>query len=529
MARPLNLADVLEVMADSVPDRLAFVTEHGQSTYSQLDERSTRLANHLVAQGVKPGDHIAVHAGNCVEWAESLYAAMKARAVAINVNFRYVHNELKYIYDNCQAVAAIVGPEYVEAVRRVNDELGTLKHTLVIGEDYEAALAAASSDRLDNGRSGDDHYIVYTGGTTGMPKGVIWRQEDLLMGALNELRYRAPIESIEKLGEEAAANENPLKLMVCGPLMHGGSQWSMGNAHVGGSVFTLYCGTKFDPEKVLDLTVSSGTNSLALLGDAMARPVLDALEANPERWDLSQLFALSNAAAAMSTGTRDQIKRVLPNVFIRDNYGASESGAAAARMDDGQEREAPRFDVTDDLMVMRPDGTSCEVGEVGMLARSGWIPLGYLGDPEKTAATFKVVDGKRWVIPGDFARLEPDGTVSMLGRGSVCINTGGEKVHPEEVESVLKQHPAVFDAAVAGTAHERWGQQVTALVHLREGTTADAAELDRHCRELLAGYKVPKQFFIVDEVPRTPVSKVDYKAVKELATTLAGDSEDSHV
>ena len=198
-------------------------------------------------------------------------------------------------------------------------------------------------------------------------------------------------------------------------------------------------------------------------------------------------------------------------------------------MDDGQEREAPRFDVTDDLMVMRPDGTSCEVGEVGMLARSGWIPLGYLGDPEKTAATFKVVDGKRWVIPGDFARLEPDGTVSMLGRGSVCINTGGEKVHPEEVESVLKQHPAVFDAAVAGTAHQRWGQQVNALVHLREGATADADELARHCRELLAGYKVPKQFFIVDEVPRTPVSKVDYKAVKELATTLAGDSEDSHV
>ncbi len=524
MPRPLNLADILEVMADSVPDRAAFITEIGTTTYAQLDARATRLANHLRSEGIAPGDHVAIHAANCVEWAESFYGIIKARAVPINVNFRYVHGELAYLYENSGAVASIVGAAYADVVRAVAAEAPALGHILTIGDDYEAALAAAASERPDVQRSGDDRYIVYTGGTTGTPKGVLWRQEDLILGALNELRYRAPIESVEKLGEEAAANANPLRMMVCGPLMHGGSQWSMGNAHVGGSVFALYCGASFDPAAVLDLVVESGTNSLALLGDAMARPIIEAIEAEPDRWDLSALFAVSNGAAPMSTGVRDQIKAVLPNVFLRDNYGASESGAAAARMDDGQEREAPRFDLSDDLRVMRPDGSACDVGEVGMLARSGYIPIGYLGDEEKTAATFREADGRRWVVPGDFARIEEDGTVSLLGRGSVCINTGGEKVYPEEIESVLKQHPAVFDAAVAGTPHPRWGQQVTALIHPREGGEVDVSDLERHCREHLAGFKVPKQIFVIDQVPRTPVSKVDYKAVKTMAADLAAGS-----
>ncbi|HNM97662.1 MAG TPA: AMP-binding protein, partial [Marmoricola sp.] len=288
MTRPLNLADIIEVMADSVPDRMAFISDAGNRTYAELDDNATRLANHLIANGIHPGDHVAVHAANGPEWAEAFYGVQKARAVPINVNFRYVHDELSYLYDNCQAVAAIVGEDYADVVRGLN--AATLRHILVIGEEYDAALAAASDVRPEIGRSEDDHYIVYTGGTTGMPKGVVWRQEDVILGALNELRYRAPIESVEKLGEEAAANANPLRMMVCGPLMHGGSQWTMCNSHVGGAVFTLYCGSHFDPEAVLDLVESSGTNSLALLGDAMARPVMEALAANPDRWDLSALF-----------------------------------------------------------------------------------------------------------------------------------------------------------------------------------------------------------------------------------------------
>lgn len=520
--RPINLADVVEAMADAVPDRAAVFTMDRVWTFADIDDRSTRLANHLVGLGIRPGDHVAVHATNRIEWIDALYGCLKARAVPININFKYLHDELAYLYDNADCVAAIIAPEFVAAVEAL--DVPGLRQMIVLDETYDAALAAASPERLDNGRSADDHYVLYTGGTTGNPKGVVWRNEDLMRAALNAARYGAPLDSIDQLVAEAVAVETPMVLLACGPMMHGGSQWILGNGHVAGQTVALYTEPSFDPEKILDLVEKARVVSLTFLGDAMGRPVAEAILAEPDRWDLSSLAAVSNGAAPLSDGVREEIREALPGRFILDSYGSSESGAAGSRMDDGSEGAsgAPRFTVNDQVEVFDAEMRPCPPGVDGMLARTGPVPLGYYKDPVKTAATFKEVDGVRWVIPGDFARREEDGSVTVLGRGSVCINTGGEKVHPEEVEAVLLRHDDVFDAVVVGTPHERWGQQVTALVQRRDGTEVGEDALREHCRSLISNYKVPKTVLFVDTVPRTPVSKVDYPASAALAAELLG-------
>ena len=520
-ANELNLANMIEAMADAIPDRNAVVTIDREYTYAQIDDRSTRLANHLVAQGVKPGDHVAVHSENRIEWVDAWYACFKARAVPININFKYLHDELVYLYDNSDAVAAIVSSSYVDAMNAAKtDKLHTV---VVLDESYDDLLANSSAERL-GGRTADDTYVIYTGGTTGAPKGVVWRQEDLMRAALNAARYGAPMDSIEQLATEAAANENPMTLLACGPMMHGGSQWIMGNGHCAGFTVSLYEELHFSPETILNLVEKRGVVSMTFLGDAMGRPVAEAVLAEPDRWDLSGLMALSNGAAPLSIGVREELRRAFPGRFLLDTYGASESGAAGSTIDDGSGDGSARFGVTDEVQVFDLDMNPCEVGVQGYLARRGPIPQGYYNDESKTAATFrKDADGVRWVIPGDHARREEDGSVTVLGRGSVCINTGGEKVHPEEVESMLMRHPDVFDAAVVGTPHERWGQQVTALVRLRENAEATEESLREFAHGLISNYKVPKRILFVDQVPRTPVSKVDYPGTKEMALQLLGD------
>lgn len=517
----MTLASLIEAMADAVPDRHAVVTIDKTYTYAEIDDRSTRLANHLVERGIRPGDHVAIHAENRIEWVDAWYACFKARAVPININFKYLQEELAYLYENSEAVAAIVSPDHLQAMEGAKTD--RVRTVVMMDERYDDLLAGSSPERL-SGYSGDDTYVIYTGGTTGAPKGVVWRQEDLMRAALNAARYGAPMESIEQLASEAAANENPMTLLACGPMMHGGSQWIMGNGHCAGFTVALYEARNFSPESILDLVAKRGVVSLTFLGDAMGRPVAEAVLAEPDRWDLSGLMALSNGAAPLSRGVREELRRAFPDRFLLDSYGASESGATGSQLDDGSGDGSARFGVGEDVEVFNADGKPAAVGERGMLARSGNIPLGYYNDPEKTAGTFRMIDGKRWVIPGDYARREEDGTVTVLGRGSVSINTGGEKVHPEEVEGVLLRHDDVFDAAVVGTPHERWGQQVTALVQLREGATATESDLREFAHGLIANYKVPKRILFVDEVPRTPVSKVDYPGVKEKALELLAES-----
>ncbi len=521
-SRPLNLGDIIEQMADSVADRPAVITEEREYSYADIDERTTRLANYLVSTGIRPGDRVAVHAMNRIEWVDAFYGAMKARAVPINVNFRYRHEELRHIYGNSESVMTIIAPEYVDLVNEIRPALPHLGQLLVLGEDYDAALAGASPQRRITGRSGDDLYILYTGGTTGLPKGVVWRQEDLIRGALNAQRLGAPLDSVEQLGAEAAANEFPMRVLTVGPLMHGGTQWIMGNGHVAGGTFVVSTQRSFDPVKALELASRAKVTSIAVLGDATARPLAEALLSEPGRWDLGSVLAVANGAAPLSEGVRAQLREALPNCVIRDSLGASESGFTLNRFDDGKPRTTPIFDADPDVMVIDEQLRPCPVGQVGMLARSGAIPLGYFNDPDKTAAAFKQINGKRWVLPGDFARPEQDGTISLLGRGAVTINSGGEKIHPEEVEGVLMQHFDVFDAGVVGTPHERWGEQVTALVQLRAGATLNLEQLQDHCRKLIAGFKAPKVMLTVDHVPRTVLGKVDYRALKSLALELLG-------
>ncbi len=518
--RHIQLADILETLADTVPDRIALIAGDVTQTFAQLDERATRLANHMAANGITAGDRVGVHAMNCAEWVEAFYACFKIRAVPVNINYRYVEAELRYLYENSGCVAVIASPEYAEAVEAVRDVFADLRMLLVIGDAYEAALAAASSERDFAERSDDDIYMVYTGGTTGMPKGVLWRNEDIVLGALNAYRQGAPLDDMDQLAAEVRDN-NPMTMIMMAPMMHAGCQWAMGNVHMIGGAFVLYTEPKFDTEKILEIAARTKVQVICLIGDAMGKPLAERiLDPEAPKHDLSSVFVLSNGASPLTPGVKKLLREAFPGVMITDGYGSSETGTTGSGMGE-EDHASPRFKTGPETTVFREDMTHADVGERGMLARSGRIPLGYHDDEAKTAKTFPVIDGVRWVIPGDFARREEDGTISLLGRGSGSINSGGEKIFPEEVESALMQHAGVVDAAVVGTPHERWGQQVTALVQ-RKNDDVGFDELRAHCKTLIADYKAPKQIYFVDSVPRTPVGKLDYKAVKTAALDLLG-------
>ena len=523
--RSIHLADIFEAVADAIPDNLAVTTGTIERSYRELDERATRLAHYLADQGVGTGDRVAIHSENRIEWVEAFYACFKLRAVPVNINYRYVEKELRYLYDDADCVAAIVAAQYVSLVESLRGTLPALRTVLVLGEQYDAALDGSSAERDFGPRSPDDEYVVYTGGTTGLPKGVIWRQEDIVIGAMNTMRQGRPIDSVDQLVQEAVAGgASQLRMLTVAPLMHGGSQWIMGGAHIAGGTLVLYTEPGFDAYKALELVAATRANVFATTGDAVGRPLADAImDPNRPQLDLSCLAIIGNGAAPLSSLVREQLQAALPNTMILDSYGASETGATASRPNAVERHSSPRFNAGPDVTVLTTDlSRSCEPGEVGLLARSGHIPVGYTKDPEKTARTFPTINGRRWVIPGDFARIEEDGSISLLGRGSTSINTGGEKVYPEEVENAVKEHPAIMDAAVIGTPHPRWGEQVTALVQLRPGAQATADDVRAFCRSHIAAYKVPKEVLFVDVVPRTPVGKVDYPQVKERALELLG-------
>ena len=523
MKRTFNLADLFEVVADAVPERTALVAGNQRRTYRELDERATRLANHLHANGVNKGDHVAIHAMNCAEWVEAFFACFKISAVPINVNYRYVAGELRYLYDNADSIAVIVEPQFRDRLNSVLDDLPGVRLVLEIGPEYEASLAAASTVRPNLGRSDDDLYVLYTGGTTGMPKGVMWRHEDAFFATMNSARGNKPLAHPEDLAAEVTATPTAMTMMAIGPMMHGGAQWMLGNCIYIGGTIVLYCEKGFDADSVLRLIARERVNSVNTIGDAMARPLAETVASAPEgTYDLSSLWAFGNGGAPLSAAVRLQLRAAVPSAAIMDSFGASETGATGGKVDDGEGFGAPRFAMGEHTTVLSEVGEQCAPGVTGKLARTGNIPLGYYKDAEQTAATFLTVAGKRWVIPGDFARIENDATITLLGRGSVSINSGGEKIYPEEVEAVLKNHPAVFDAVVVGTPNARWGEQVTAIVHPRAGHELTEADVKAHCRTELADYKTPRTVLFVNEVQRTPVGKADYAWAKKTALDLIG-------
>ena len=517
-----NLADLFESVVDAVPDRVALVCGDRRLTYRELDERANRLAHHLQDAGVGPGEHVGMYLYNSTEYVEGMLACVKIRAVPVNVNYRYVEGELKYLFDDADLVALLHQREFAPRIAAVRSEVAKLRHLIYVddasGVDvsgsvrYEDAIESSPPSRGFEPRSPDDLFIIYTGGTTGMPKGVMWRQEDIFftaMGGGNPLGE--PIEKPEQLGENAVKRDPPLVQFAVPPLIHGAAQLGVFIGMFWGDKVVLQ--HRFDPDNAWDLVERERVNSMTLVGDAMARPLAEVLTTKPKERDLSSLIVLSSAGAVLSETVKEQIRANVPNVTIMENFGATETGHQGMEaMGAPKPSSGLRFMMKptttvldDDLRPVAPGS-----GVVGRVALKGRIPLGYYKDPEKTAKTFVEIGGERWVLPGDMGTIDADGTVIVFGRGSMCINSGGEKIYPEEVEAAVKAHPDVYDAVIVGVPDERWGERVAAVIQPREGRTPSLESIQEHCRTLIAGYKVPRQIRVVDQMVRHPSGKPDY-------------------
>jgi 3-oxocholest-4-en-26-oate---CoA ligase len=516
-APTFNLADLWETLCDAGPDAECLVAPPVRHTRGSLDEAANRIANHLVATGVSPGERVGIYSRNRAEYVEALLGCWKCGAVPVNINWRYVADELRYVIADAELVAVIVEDEYLP----VRDELG-FERRIRMG-DWRDAGAARNFDAVP--RTSDDVYMLYTGGTTGMPKGVMWRHEDFFYACCLGGSVFDPISEPAQIARNAEPSFR-MSPLVLGPLMHGGGQWLTLIALWGGNRAVVYTERHFDAAKVLDLAVAEHATTIGIIGDAMARPLADAALAEPNRWDCSEIIGLGNGGAMLSASVKSELARAFPSAVLNDSYGASETGAAGSEVGASTERDRPRFSTDGRTWVLDPDtleplepGSGVE----GLFARKGYIPLGYWNDPVKTAATFRTdARGVRWVVPGDWATIDADGLIVLFGRGSGCINSGGEKVFPEEVEAAVRAHAGVFDAVVVGVPDERFGQKVVALVQLRDGASElTLADLQDHCRTKIAGYKVPREL-LLGEAPRTNTGKPDYATASQIALARLG-------
>jgi len=524
-----NVADLFESVVDALPeDRVALVCGDERRTYRELEARANRIAHYLVGQGVSAGDHVALYLGNCAAYIETMLACMKLRAVSVNVNFRYVAEELRYLLDDSDSVALLHQRSYAPGVASVLPALPKLRSRISVedgsGEDlaqaesidYEAAIAKSSPERDFAERSPDDVFVIYTGGTTGMPKGVLWRQEDFFFSALMGANPMQPPPERPEQVAERAREKPPMSMLTAAPLIHGAAQLGTLIALLQGYKACLV--TRFDPELVWDTVEREGAQTLSIVGDAMGRPLAQKLGEPGFSKNLSSLAVLSSAGAILSPAVRDELKQHLPNLILLDAFGASETGSQGSEAGGVQADGGVRFRMNEQTVVLDEAGKRVEPGSdrVGRLALGGRIPLGYYKDPVKTAATFVEYEGRRYVLPGDLARPEADGTITVFGRGSQCINSGGEKIFPEEVEGALKSHPDVFDAVVVGIPDEKWGQRVAAVVQARPGRRVSLEDLATHARKSIAGYKVPRALELVDQIQRSPSGKPDYPWAKGL-------------
>jgi len=540
----LNIADLAEHAIDAVPDRVALISGDEQLTYAQLEEKANRLAHYLRDRGVKKDDKVGLYCRNRIEIVIAMLGIVKAGAILVNINYRYVEGELKYLFENSDMVALVHERRYADRVANVLPETPNVTTVLSIedgsdddyqrygGVEFYAALEQGSPERDFGERSADDIYLLYTGGTTGFPKGVMWRHEDIYRVLFGGTDFATGEFVKDEYDLAKAAAENPpMVRLPIPPMIHGATQSATWMSIFSGQTTVL--APEFDADEVWQTIAKHKVNLLFFTGDAMARPLLDALtklhDAGDEP-DLSSLFLLASTAALFSTSIKEKFLELLPNRVITDSIGSSETGfGGTSIVAKGQSHTGgPRVTIDHRTVVLDEDGNEVKPGSGvrGMIAKKGNIPVGYYKDEKKTAETFKTFNGVRYAIPGDFAEVDADGSVTMLGRGSQSINSGGEKIYPEEVEAALKGHPDVFDALVVGVPDERYGNCVAAVIHRRPGTDTTLAELDTFVRQEIAGYKVPRKVWWVDEIHRTPAGKPDYRWAKD--TTEERPADDAH-
>jgi acyl-CoA synthetase (AMP-forming)/AMP-acid ligase II len=540
-----NYGDVWEAVADTLPDAPALTHGKDTRTWAELDRRADNVARWLLRAGVEPQDKVALYLYNCSEYLEATFACFKVALVPINTNYRYADDELVYLWENADTVAVVFHGSFVDRIEGIRERAAGVQSWLWIDDGtapcpewavaYEVAAATEGGPGEPHrvaapwGRSPDDVYMLYTGGTTGMPKGVMWRHDDLF-ARLNSAGFRRYPEDggPDDVRAELARSGPGMTLLPACPLMHGtGGFTSLECLSEGGRVVTL-ASRQFDPSELLDTVEREKVNGLIIVGDAFAKPILATLDAHPGRWDLASLVGIISSGVMWSEETKQGLLRHHPNMLLVDAFSSSEAIGMGSSVSSGDSAaHTAQFTLGPEVRVIDSDGHDVVPGSgrSGVLALGGRIPLGYYKDEAKTAATFRTIDGTRYSIPGDFAEVGQDGSIHLLGRGSVVINTGGEKVYPEEVEEAVKTIDQVADAVVVGLPNERFGEEIVALVELAPGTPADAIRPEQvidHVKARLAGYKAPRRVRFVTTIGRSPAGKVDYGRLRAETAEWAG-------
>ena len=538
-----NLAQVHEAVSAANPDRPAVITADGTLTYQELTDKSRQFAHALAQRGLgcnqeradlagheSGQDHLAIYLHNGSEYVVSMLGSFKARVAPFNVNYRYVAEELLYLLDNSSARAIVFHDAFAPTLAQVLPSLRNVSLLVQVADGsgnellegairYDDFLAEGSTDPVSLEWSPDDLYILYTGGTTGMPKGVLWRQHDIFIGAMGGRPFgkAEPFPSLEAIVE--ASINGGVRMMSVAPLMHGAAQWATFNAFTGGNTIVFVSDpTRLDPADVWATVERESVLSLQIVGDAMGRPLVDELERGD--YNLSGLLALVSGGAALNSSIKERFLEMAPHAIVLDAVGSSETGAQMGHTSAKGSTSTGTFDPGPETSVVSADLSqelTAGSDETGWLAQRGHVPLGYLGDSAKTAATFPVIGGVRFAVPGDRANWRADGVIELLGRDSVTINSGGEKIYAEEVEQALAHHPAVYDVIVVGRPSERWGSEVVAVVQLADGASASNEELLAEAERHVARYKLPKAFVYRDALQRSPAGKADYRWAKETA------------
>jgi len=532
-----NFAEVWELVAGQVPDAPAQIHGDQRVAWADFDRRADGVARKLLDDGAQEQDKVAQYLYNGPEYLESVFAAFKAGLVPINTNYRYADNELVYLWDNADAVAVVFHGTFVDTIERIRSLVPRVKTWLWVDDGsgpcpewatpYEDAAASAEPGVhtvAPWGRSGDHLLMTYTGGTTGMPKGVMWRQDDLFRSLVGtffpEARERHDLDIIRN----GVTNPGPVGMPAC-PLMHGtGCYTQLIILSIGGCTVTL-TNRKLDWVELLDTVEREKVQQIALVGDTFSKPILDQLDAHPDRWDLSSLFMIASSGVMWSEDSKQRLLAHHPGLILVDAFSSSEAiGMGQSISSAGGTSHTAKFSLGDTSRVIDDAGHDVTPGsgEIGRVAVRGYVPVGYYKDPEKSAATFLTIDGERYSMPGDYAMVEADGALTLLGRGSVCINTGGEKVFPEEVEEVLKTYPGIRDAVAVGVPDDTYGEAITAVVEAEVGQSLDEAKVIDHVKSQLAAYKAPKRVLTVTTIGRGPNGKVDYKRLKQHARDELG-------